>query len=1085
MAGKSQPLSQQFPIVTADGRPTEYFIRWAQSRQIDISKGVTTEQVEQAIADWAAARAIIAGNGLSGGGTLDADRTLTLDASLDDLNDVDFSTPPNEGDTLVFNDETGMFEPGAGSGGEPVEPTDIGPSGYYAAGSQPRKMWQLNILSNQTGNPNTSIMLAEIQFRTTPGVPQLVGPGVATASSVLGDGFASKAFDNNAGTFWHTAGTSAAWITYNFDEPINVQEVMIKLRDGGASVGGSPEIFEVRCSDDGIAWETIWTVPDANWQFNAETKVFTNPNIGALTNYYPTKLAALNDISDEQPEDGEALVWSAALQMWVPGPGGGGGGLPSGAAPGNVIEYQTDAPAWVDPANGLGGNPGVTQPYGKHAYWRFQSTQQGDNRYACIAELIFRAIPGGARISSVGQAIQGGNYGGNVAALAFDANPETVWESQNQDNTGPGTLWVGFHYDEPVSVTQVAIQVHPSYETDERPIAGNIQYSDDGAAWTTAWSVGGLGYPGNIEVLTSPNYVPPSGKYYLLPSGGNTGQVPVKASPADGHFAWADQTGGGGGSGEPVEGTDIGPVGRILVGAPSYLYWRILVLSEMGPEPYTSISNLEFRSQVDVAEQAVGGTPFSSGQLDPAYSAVNAFDLNIASTYISNGALPNWIGYQFPTPRPVLQIAMRNREGGFYQQIPKNFRVQGSNNGVDYVTVWEVLDSQFPDAQAQLTFNGPFGAAEYVEFYPKKIAALNDVSDEQPENGEALVWDSALGMYVPKPVSGGGGGGGSGTRIMAAARFDCANTAAPSILGGVNVSSIVKQGTGRYRVNFTAPIDIAKAGFNGGGAWLTDANATTVLVGVDRKDGTGLFADHVDLITFDGNADQLFDCNNWFSFELYDVTQQSGGGGGGGSPSPLWTGGVPAAAKAADFTVVKSSADFPVILHDEPDGLHMEVGVGGNPASDRTAYLERPIANLTFDFQALIVGQNIQRQYQNIGLAVRNSVSGRFVTFGAGESDTRGYNVLRWNSVGNYNGSYINNPRPIPAWPLWMRAKGDGTTLFFYMSSNGKYWTLVFGLPFADFVGAADRVGIHYVASQVSVPQNVEEHLHIMGWRQS
>lgn len=40
MPGNLQPLDQQFAIVDAQGRPTLYFIQWAQQRQIDITDGI-------------------------------------------------------------------------------------------------------------------------------------------------------------------------------------------------------------------------------------------------------------------------------------------------------------------------------------------------------------------------------------------------------------------------------------------------------------------------------------------------------------------------------------------------------------------------------------------------------------------------------------------------------------------------------------------------------------------------------------------------------------------------------------------------------------------------------------------------------------------------------------------------------------------------------------------------------------------------------------------------------------------------------------------------------------------------------------
>lgn len=78
MVGTIQPLQKQFAITDAKGNPTDYFIRWAQQRQIDIGDGVSAAEVTAQIDTWAAARDINAGTGLIGGGNLSADRTLSL-----------------------------------------------------------------------------------------------------------------------------------------------------------------------------------------------------------------------------------------------------------------------------------------------------------------------------------------------------------------------------------------------------------------------------------------------------------------------------------------------------------------------------------------------------------------------------------------------------------------------------------------------------------------------------------------------------------------------------------------------------------------------------------------------------------------------------------------------------------------------------------------------------------------------------------------------------------------------------------------------------------------------------------------------
>jgi hypothetical protein len=82
MAGELQPLDQKFPIVDDQGRPTRYFTQWAQQKQIDISDGITLDQAQQLIDDFAAARQIIAGRALDGGGVLSGDVTIDHAESL-------------------------------------------------------------------------------------------------------------------------------------------------------------------------------------------------------------------------------------------------------------------------------------------------------------------------------------------------------------------------------------------------------------------------------------------------------------------------------------------------------------------------------------------------------------------------------------------------------------------------------------------------------------------------------------------------------------------------------------------------------------------------------------------------------------------------------------------------------------------------------------------------------------------------------------------------------------------------------------------------------------------------------------------
>lgn len=119
-----QPLVDNQPIVNERGLPTQYFIRWAQERQIAIEDGISAAQAEQLIIDYLAAHALQEGTGISitPTGNISDDPTIALDAVLDDLNDVDFSTPPTDGQVIGFDGASEKWVPvdqsGGGGGGD-------------------------------------------------------------------------------------------------------------------------------------------------------------------------------------------------------------------------------------------------------------------------------------------------------------------------------------------------------------------------------------------------------------------------------------------------------------------------------------------------------------------------------------------------------------------------------------------------------------------------------------------------------------------------------------------------------------------------------------------------------------------------------------------------------------------------------------------------------------------------------------------------------------------------------------------------------------------------------------------------------
>lgn len=122
-----QNLERNTPLVDGNGRPTDYFMRLLQSR--GVLQGDVEAQVQQAVEMLEALerRQIATGTGLAGGGDLTADRELVLDAILADLNDVDFTTPPTNGQVIQYDAADAVWKPatpsgggGGGGGGAPI-----------------------------------------------------------------------------------------------------------------------------------------------------------------------------------------------------------------------------------------------------------------------------------------------------------------------------------------------------------------------------------------------------------------------------------------------------------------------------------------------------------------------------------------------------------------------------------------------------------------------------------------------------------------------------------------------------------------------------------------------------------------------------------------------------------------------------------------------------------------------------------------------------------------------------------------------------------------------------------------------------
>ena len=123
------------------------------------------------------------------------------------------------------------------------------------------RYWRL--LSNGGGGSYTTI--AEIQFRTTVGVPLAFGAGTASASS---GNAASGASDGNAATYWQAAGhLTGEWWQWDYGAGVTpiIAEVVLVASTQGINSYVPPDYFDLQFSDDGSTWTTAANFAATTW----------------------------------------------------------------------------------------------------------------------------------------------------------------------------------------------------------------------------------------------------------------------------------------------------------------------------------------------------------------------------------------------------------------------------------------------------------------------------------------------------------------------------------------------------------------------------------------------------------------------------------------------------------------------------------------------------------------------------------------------------------------------------------------------------------------------------------------------------
>lgn len=184
----------------------------------------------------------------------DAVEFISVATELDALNDVDLTTPPSDGQTLVFDDASGKWKAGAAAGGGAsnfLALTDT-PAAYTGkAGLVPivnatetglafstveaeavefhsSTRWRIR----STSSESSFVAIAEIAFLDGDGTLLSVG-GTASASSESVSGNAADAFDSDIAVGWTSADPDVSpHIEYEFTVPVIPRTIRIFPNEG-------------------------------------------------------------------------------------------------------------------------------------------------------------------------------------------------------------------------------------------------------------------------------------------------------------------------------------------------------------------------------------------------------------------------------------------------------------------------------------------------------------------------------------------------------------------------------------------------------------------------------------------------------------------------------------------------------------------------------------------------------------------------------------------------------------------------------------------------------------------------------------
>jgi large repetitive protein len=544
----------------------------------------------------------------------------------------------------------------------------------------------------------------------------------AAASTINGGNTAALAFDNDPNTRWESQSSDPQWLAVDLGLAANIHKIVLNWENAAG------QNYQLQVSNDNVNWTTVQNVVN-----NSGGGIRTYSGLNASGRYvrmYGTSRTTAYGYSLFE------------FQVWgVPGSGGGGANLPAITSPtsasgtvGAAFSYQitatqnptsfgaTGLPAGLSIDTTTGAITGTPTTAGTSSVTILASNAGGSGS----ATLTLTINGNGQTDSNLAlnqPATASSVNGGNIAAAAFDSDPNTRWESQQ----GVDPQWLEVDLG-------LAANIHKIVLNWENAAGQNyqLQVSNDNINWTTIQNV--VGNPGG-GILTY-NGLTATGRYVrMYGTTRTTGYgyslfdfqvwgtpviLPVITSPTSASgtvgaaFSYqitaSQNPTSFGATGLPA-GLSIDATTGAITGTPTTAGTSSVTISAFNAAGSGSATlALTINSNAQTDSNLALNQPATASSVNGGNTAAAAFDSDPNTRWESQqGVDPQWLAVDLGLAANIHKIVL-NWENAAGQ----NYQLQVSNDNINWTTVQNVVGNP---GGGILTYSELTATGRYVRMY--------------------------------------------------------------------------------------------------------------------------------------------------------------------------------------------------------------------------------------------------------------------------------------------------------------------------------------------------------------------------------